>query len=68
MGRCFNTCLSEHKQDLKPINMTKLKAYELNKKNYIHCFKYEHRIDFVSFEILNFNIGFEKKYFGIIIY
>ena len=31
-GKCFNTRLSEHKHDLKPINMAKLKADELNKK------------------------------------
>ena len=24
-GRCFNTRLSEHKRDLKPINLAKLK-------------------------------------------
>ena len=50
--------------------MTKLKADELNKKATLikHCFKYEHKINFVNFEILNFNIDFEKKIFRIIIY
>ena len=24
-GRCFNICLSEHKRDVKPINLAKLK-------------------------------------------
>ena len=31
-GRCFNTRLSEHKRDLKPINLAKLKEDDLNKK------------------------------------
>ena len=31
-GRCFNTCLSEHKRDFKPINLAKLKKDNLNKK------------------------------------
>ena len=50
---CFNTCLSEHKRDLKPFNMAKLKEDEMNKKTALvkYCFKYEHRIDFVNFEI-----------------
>ena len=30
-GRCFNTRLSEHRRDLKPINLAKLKD-DLNKK------------------------------------
>ena len=32
MGRCFNTRLSEHKRDLKPIEMAKLKEDDSNKK------------------------------------
>ena len=28
-GRCFNTCLSEHKRDLKAINLAKLKEDDL---------------------------------------
>ena len=32
MGRCFNTRLSEHTRDLKPINLDKLKEDDLNKK------------------------------------
>ena len=31
-GRCFNTRLSEHKHDVKPINLAKLKEDDLNKK------------------------------------
>ena len=59
-----NTCLSEHKLDLKPIDMTKLKD-KSNKKTALvkHCFKYKHRIDFVNFEILNVNIDFDKRKF-----
>ena len=34
-GRCFNTRLSEHKRDLKPINLAKLKEDDLNKKKCI---------------------------------
>ena len=39
-GRCFNTRLSEHKRDLKPINLAKLKEDDLNKKTALvkHCF------------------------------
>ena len=57
-GRCFITRLSEHKHDLKLINMAKLKEDEMNKKTILikHCFKYEQGIDFVNFQILNFNI------------
>ena len=33
MGRCFNTHLSEHKCDLKLINLAKLEKDEFNKKN-----------------------------------
>ena len=32
MGRCFNTHLSEHKCDLKLINLAKLEKDEFNKK------------------------------------
>ena len=53
-GRCFNTRLSEHKRDFKPISMAKLKEDDLNKK--LHwlniAFNYEHRINFVKFKIL----------------
>ena len=34
-GRCFNTRLSEHRRDLKPINLAKLIEDDLNKKNCI---------------------------------
>ena len=34
-GICLNTRLSEHKRDLKPINLAKLKEDDLNKKNCI---------------------------------
>ena len=42
------------------MNMSKLKADKLTKKTTLikHC--YEHRIDFVNFEILNFNSDFKK--------
>ena len=62
MGRCFNTHLSEHKHDLKPINLAKLKEDDLNKKTALvkHCFRSEHRIDFVNFEILNYNTDYDK--------
>ena len=62
IGRCFNTHLSKHKSDLKPINMAKLKD-DLNKKTALvkHCFKNKHKIDFVNFEVLNFNIDFDKR-------
>ena len=64
-GRCFNTRLSEHKRDLKPINLAKLKEDDLNKKTILvkHCFKCKHRIDFVNFEILNYNIDYDKRKF-----
>ena len=64
-GRCFDTRSSEHKCDLKPINMGKLKEDNVNKKTALveHCFKYEHKIDFVNFEILSFNIDFDKRKF-----
>ena len=54
-GRYFNTRLSEHKRDLKPINLAKLKEDDLNKRTALvkHCFNCEHRIDFGNFEILN---------------
>ena len=63
-GRCFNIRLSEHKRDLKPINLAKLKD-DLNKKTALvkHCFNCEHRIDFGNFEILNYNIDYNKRKF-----
>ena len=66
-GRCINTRLSEHKSDMKPINLAKLKEDDLNKKTVLvkHCFKCEreHRIDFVNFEILNYNTDYDKRKF-----
>ena len=64
-GRCFNTRLSKHKRDLKPINLAKLKEDDLNKKTALvkHCFKCEHRIDFGNFAILNYNIVYDKRKF-----
>ena len=64
-GRCFNTRLSEHKRDLKPINLAKLKEDDLNKKTALvkHCFNCEHRIDFGNSEILDYNIDYEKRKF-----
>ena len=61
-GRCFNSRLSEHKRDLKPINSAKLKEDDLNKKTALvkHCFNCEHKIDFGNFEILNYNIDYDK--------
>ena len=63
-GRCFNTLLSEHKRDLKPINLAELKD-DLNKKTALvkNCFNCEHRIDFGNFEILNYNIDYNKRKF-----
>ena len=65
MSRCFNTRVSKHKHDLNSHHMDELKKDELNKKTSLakHCFKYEHKIDFVNFEILNFNIDFDKRKF-----
>ena len=62
MGRCFNTHLSEHKCDLKPINLAKLEEDDLNKKTALvkYCFRCEHRIDFGNFEMLNYNIDYDK--------
>ena len=64
-GRCFNTRLFEHKRDLKRINFAKLKEDDLNKKTALvkHCFICERRIDFGNFEILNYNIGYDKRKF-----
>ena len=64
-SRCFNTRLSEHKRDLKSINLAKLKKDDLNKKTSLvkHCFKCEHRIAFGNFEILNYNIDYDKRKF-----
>ena len=63
--RCFDTRLSEHKRDVKPINLAKLKKDDLNKKTTLikHCFKCEHKIDFVNFKALNFNIDYDKRNF-----
>ena len=59
-GMWFNTCKSEHRRDLKPLNKEKLKENELNKKVALvwHCYKHKHKNDFVNFEIWNFYIGF----------
>ena len=69
-GRCFNTRLSEHKRDLKPINLAKLKEDDLNKKTALvkHCFNCEHRIDFGNSEILDYNIDYEKRKFLELLY
>ena len=65
IGICFNTHLSEHRRDLKPIDLAKLKEDDLNKKTALveHCFNYKHRIDFGNFEILNYNIDYDKQKF-----
>ena len=62
VGWSFNTRLSEHKRDLKPINLAELKEDDLNKKIVLikHCFKCEHRINFGNFKILNYNIYYNK--------
>ena len=64
-GKCFNTRLSEHRRDLKPINLAKLKEDDLHKKTALvkHCFNCKHRIDFGNFEILNYNIDNDKRKF-----
>ena len=64
-GKCFDTRLSEHTRDLKPINLAKLKEDDLNKKTALvkYCFNCEHRIDFGNFEILNYNIDYDKRKF-----
>ena len=61
----FNTRLSQHKRDLKPINLAKLKEDDLSKKTALvkHCFNCKHRIDFGNFEILNYNIDYDKRKF-----
>ena len=44
--------------------MAKLKEDDLNKKTALVktcCYKYQHRIDFVDFEILNFNTDVDKR-------
>ena len=50
---------------MKPINLAKLKEDDLNKKTALvkHCFNCEHRIDFGNFEILNYNIDYDKRKF-----
>ena len=64
-GKCFNTRSSEHKRDLKLINLAELKEDDLNKKTALvkNCFNCEHRMDFGNFEILNYNIGYGKRKF-----
>ena len=56
--------MSEHRRDLKPINLAKLKEDDLNKKGALvkRCFNCEHRIDFGNFEILNYNIDYKRKF------
>ena len=56
--------LSEHRHDLKLINLAKLKD-DLNKKSALvkHCFNCKHKIDFGNFEILNYNIDYDKRKF-----
>ena len=58
----LNTCLSKHRRDLKLINLAKLKENDLNKKTTLikHCFNCKHRIDFGNFEILNYNIDYQR--------
>ena len=50
---------------MKPINLAKLKEDDLNKKTALvkHCFNCEHRIDFGNFEILDYNIDYDKRKF-----
>ena len=57
-------CL-KYKRDLKPINLAKLKEDDLKKKTALvkHRFKCEHGIDFGNFEILNYNIDYDKRKF-----
>ena len=64
-GKCFNTRLSKHKHDLKPINLAKLKEDDLNKKTALvkHYFNCEHGIDFGNFEILDYNIDYDNENF-----
>ena len=47
------------------INLAKLKEDDLNKKTALvkHCFNCEHRIDFGNFEILDYNIDYDKRKF-----
>ena len=46
-------------------NLAKLKEDDLNKKTALvkHCFNCEHRIDFGNFEILDYNIDYDKRKF-----
>ena len=50
---------------MKPINLAKLKEDDLNKKTALvkRCFNCEHRIDFGNFEILGYNIDYDKRKF-----
>ena len=50
---------------MKPINLAKLKEDDLNKKTALvkHCFNCEHMIDFGNFEILDYNIDYDKRKF-----
>ena len=44
--------------------MAKLKENDLNKKTaLVNCFNCERRIDFGNFEILNYNIDYDKRKF-----
>ena len=35
-NKCFNTCLSVHKHDLKPVNLANLKEDDLNNNKKLH--------------------------------
>ena len=58
-SRCFNTCIFEHKRNLKPFNMAKVKKDGWNKKSALikHCFRYV----FFNLKVINFNIDLVKK-------